>query len=220
MSFNFVNHAEFRSLISNPTIADVTGVDMTGATHLVLQIAMTDGIGDPTVTSTPSNTWIKDREETGLASGIIKTYRASAATTTNSMDFHLSAGASAFFGAVVQGFNGETTFPLDQTNVNNATGVTSIQTNSVTPTEGNELVTTGLILTGTSTPSIDSGFVAHVRPGVVGESYGCGAAYIIQTSASATNPTWSFSSDSPATTIVTYKAVNPPTANLMGQVLT
>ena len=98
---------------------------------------------------------------------------------------------------------------LDQQNGAVGTG-TSLATGSVTPSEDNELVVSGVsIADGSSgTYAVDSGLtITDQILASAGNFEGGGLAYIIQTSAGAVNPTWSWTgSVNSAAVIATFKA--------------
>ena len=102
-------------------------------------------------------------------------------------------GASNFCSIFVASFSGAaTTSPFDQQNGATATGVSTISTGSVTPTNNNELVITQLGFNSAGLPtSIDNGFTKtnDVEFGAA-NNYGGSMAYKIQTTATAVNPSW------------------------------
>lgn len=84
--------------------------------------------------------------------------------------------------------------PLDQTN-NSAVGtgsVSTVQPGSITPSVNNEVIVSSLTSFDTSlNVSIDSGMtITGQIPGVGGQHFSSAAAYIVQTTAGAINPTW------------------------------
>jgi hypothetical protein len=87
---------------------------------------------------------------------------------------------------------------LDQTSINESQTGTSPSGSSITPTQANELVICGVVSTANSNPasSIDGGFsiIDDSVSAVGGQYQGATAAYLIQTSAAAAAPTWTFSS--------------------------
>lgn len=99
--------------------------------------------------------------------------------------------------------------PFDQQNQNNAAS-TTCTTGSITPSQNNELVIAGIAVQATlSGPyTIDSGYsILGTVQGVIGTVQGLGAAFIVQGTAGATNPTWTVgSSGNLATAIASFKA--------------
>ena len=92
-------------------------------------------------------------------------------------------------------FSGSTdaTTPVDQTATNYGTGA-SIQAGSVSPAYNNELLISGVQINGANASmAVDSGFtIANTQAYSIGANVGQGAAYLIQTTAGAVNPKWSW----------------------------
>lgn len=112
--------------------------------------------------------------------------------------------ADASPGLTVMGFSGPFTTPLDQSNNTGSAGasVTSIQPGSITPTLAGELLASCLTVSTSTTggqaitPPFTLGPVINSVPG---NAEGSAIGYQIQTSASAQNPTWSFTGSGVAT---------------------
>lgn len=90
-------------------------------------------------------------------------------------------------------FSGVNAVPFDSENGNNSSGSGSIQPGSVTPSLDGSVLVTGLDNFTATTPSINGGFTSF-GAGYAGGTLGGGIAYLIQTSAAAANPTWTYSS--------------------------
>ena len=119
----------------------------------------------------------------------------------------------------VKAFSGVQATPFDQENGATLTSAgTSHQPGSVTPSEANELVVTGIGFASEATESnvtIDSSFL----PGTMvidvdwsqvtdGDHFGSALAYKIQSSASAENPTWTWTGSNRAVAaIATFKSI-------------
>lgn len=102
----------------------------------------------------------------------------------------------------------KTSSPFDQQNHGNTVG-TTVQPGSITPSENNELiVTVGQVnVNGGSTPTINSGYtVTDANAGINSQGVGGGFAYIVQTSAAATNPTWTLGGTAGSAAIASFKA--------------
>lgn len=107
-------------------------------------------------------------------------------------------------------FSGSATSPADQSNGASGTSTSTLATGSATPSENNELVIAG-VACYVNIASIDGGFTADsIVDGVSAKAWPGAAAYLIQTTAAAANPTWTFdeSAASAAAAIVTFKALN------------
>lgn len=99
-----------------------------------------------------------------------------------------SPGGSAISIAVAC-FSGSVPTPLDQDTVGTGSGASSYQAGTVTPGQDNELVIAAVASASTG-PTIDSGFtVAQFQPNS-GDGVGIAIGYLVQTSATAENPTW------------------------------
>jgi hypothetical protein len=76
---------------------------------------------------------------------------------------------------------------------NHTAGATSIQAGSLTPTVNNCLVIAGMAYRDTTSVSIGGGFtISDQAPFIGGTAIGSSLGYLIQTSAAAANPTWSW----------------------------
>lgn len=98
---------------------------------------------------------------------------------------------------------------LDQKNTNSSLATTTLATGSVTPSENNEIVITSTSdLSVSGSKSIDSGFtISDQMLYSPGSFFGIGTAYLIQTSAGAVNPTWTYgTSTETVAEIATFKA--------------
>lgn len=125
---------------------------------------------------------------------------------------HTFSGDVNVYGIVVEAFSGTLTSgnPLDQQNGTRGNVVSSVQPGNVTPGQDNEVVITycGAGAITTSSFSIDSGYAITdqmlFNPGV---QYAMALAYLIQTTAGTTNPTWSFAAgNTVGASIATFKA--------------
>lgn len=115
--------------------------------------------------------------------------------------------SSAFCSLAVLAFSGaDTTAPFDQENGASASSVTSHQPGSVTPTVNDEVLVATLSFDASNTISVNSSFTISDQVDL-GTCYGIAAAYKIQTSAGAENPTFSWgSSATVSAAIATFKA--------------
>ena len=153
-------------------------------------------------------------------------YYAAAPSVSSTQTFSLSSVTSSFPALAVVGFSGTHASPFDVSNgaVDN-TGDNSMQPGSVTPSQNDSLVVTG-IGCGTSTvPTMDGGFTVEEASATVGGNhFGIGLAYLIQTSAAAANPTWSYTATAggQGSTIAVFKpavaAAGHPTMRRWGGV--
>jgi hypothetical protein len=130
-----------------------------------------------------------------------------------------SNGASDFPSIAVMVFSGTLTSstPLDQTNGTNTSGtMTSVQPGSVTPGQNNEVLITaiGMATTAATAPTINSSYNTPLTTNFLsGTNYGVSMSYLVQTSASASNPTWTTPSGNIVAMIATFSASGSPATN-------
>jgi hypothetical protein len=114
----------------------------------------------------------------------------------------------------VQAWSGGHMVPFDVQNGTDGSGsISSIQSGSVTPTEDNELVISALGQGETVTGiNIDSGFtISDYHDGTINTDYGGGLAYKVQTTATAVNPTWSWTGSATVSSVIaTFKVAEAP----------
>lgn len=167
-------------------------IDTTGATLLIAYLNDFSALNAPT--DSKSNTWTPlTLQHVNVYSNI---YYAKNPTVGAGHTFSTGAGivpviyVAAFSGA-------DTTAPFDNENgVTGFLGVSSQQPGSITPSNNGELVVTGIGLSSNPTSgsiTIDSGFTitdSNLYQNAV--NFGGGLAYLVQGSAAAINPTWSW----------------------------
>jgi len=159
-------------------------VDTTGATLLVLCVSCY-GTGAPTVSDSKGNTWTSLTTRGATAIGFRMHYCVPTSVgtghtfTASSSGLSPSICAAAFSGAAAVPFEAES-------------GGTSATPGSITPSEANELLVTGVSWYPSGTVSLTGGFTLPEQVNYLAANHiGCGLAYLIQTSAAAANPTWS-----------------------------
>lgn len=181
-----------------------SGINTTGAT---LEVVVQGYFGStlPTVTSSTGSTFTLI---TNLDSGDggprkISVWYCNSPVTGSSETFS-STQTSSFATLAVLTFSGGAGGFLDQMNSHIAIA-TTVQPGSITPSQDNCLVVSGLEFKSGTTATIDSGFSTPQKAGSTGTAVGAAAAYITQTTASAVNPTWTQTSANGAATIVSFK---------------
>lgn len=186
------------------TPATTSAIDTTGANLIVISVG--DG-GTSTPTDSKGNTWtgLTVRNVGGDLRGRLYYSYAPTVGTGHTFTVPNSYGAIA-----VAAFSGAVASPFDVENgAADTDGGGTTQPGSVTPSENSEIVITGLGLGGSAnTLSINGGFtIAASVDGIHGTQYGAAIAYLIQTTAAAANPTWSYSGGSTAicATIASFK---------------
>jgi hypothetical protein len=189
------------TISTNPLIASgcaagvnggtVSGLNTTGANLIVVS---SSGVAGPSP--------ISDNKSNGTPGGAIRItsvspynslFYWSAPTVGTGHNFTLSSSSS-FAGFCVYAFNYGGAGILDSgvTNSNVTSGTTTCQAGSITPSGSNKLIIAGTFLAqNNTTPSIDSGYtLSAFQQGVLSTNYSSGAAWLFQSSGTATNPTW------------------------------
>lgn len=191
-------------------------INTTGSTLLVIFVSKLQS-ATVTVSDSKNNTWTGATEAchtTGGSDARIWYVNSVTPTTDSAQTFTISAVGS-FPSLYVETFSGSLTSPFDTEN-NNCGGpaITTITTGSITPGANGEIIVSAISLDGTGPTSIDSGLAITDSSSLIGgTAYGGGAAYYIQNSKGAINPTWTFGSGSPSAAIVAFKATAPPTTD-------
>ena len=175
-------------------VAATTGIDTTGVNFLVMAIG-----ASYLTTAVPhdsySNTWTL-LSYSNLITPHAFLYYCALPTVGASHTFStISGGTSEDPALAVIGFSGSKSTPYDVKISNeDANGVTTRNlAGGFTPGEDNELIVTALCFNSTTAvASIDGGFsITDQAPNRSdGFAYGLAIAYLIQTSATAANPTW------------------------------
>lgn len=187
-----------------------TGINSSSADLLLALVSSYYGAPAPGLTDSKANSWsiAEDFIGSGAASCRLRLYYCFGGTVGTGHT--VTCTASGAYGSVIfASYSGAVATPLDQHTSNGVAGVTSVQAGSRTPTEGNELVIACLgYQTAAAVASIDGGFTKRANENPQsGVSYGCALADLIQTSAAAANPSWSWTGAGDATALlVTFKA--------------
>ncbi len=179
--------------IGSPDKNDVTSasIDTTGANFIV--VVSGDDTGTQAITDNKSNgnpTGLTARNQFGAAYNRIWYWTNPIVGTGHT--FTIAGGGTHPVCMATMAFSGvDTSIPFDN---ENGTGyfAGTAQPGSLTPSANNELQITGVTCQDLSeTFAIDSGFtIQESGPGIINGSFALAAAYIIQTTATAKNPTW------------------------------
>lgn len=192
---------------TNSNGATTSSVNTTGADLIIVSVGWYGNGAAPSISDSKSNSYTGLTAKSNISIGN-RLFYVENPTVGSGHTFTVSA-ASGYPSICVLAFSGKNaSAAFDQQN--GAIGsATSIQPGSVTPTIGNELVVCGLGHENNSgaTPTINGGFTA-ITKGYSGGAYeGSGLAYLIQTTATAANPTWSITNSAAlASTIATFKS--------------
>jgi hypothetical protein len=206
MAFSLIAHTVGAQGSSTTTPA----IDTTGANFLAVFVSRFGTISSGDLTDSKSNTWHLLTPQAGtIADGAI--FWSKPTSVGSGHTFTVGAG---FPTVCVQAWSGGSASPFDIENGATASGVTSIQTGSVTPNNANSLIVTGLALADSTTgpAAIDSGFtISDQSLGNAGITESGAMAYLVETSIAAKNPTWSgFTTDGPAAVIAVFNAAFVP----------
>lgn len=190
----------------NAGVVPVTSViDTSGASLLVLAVSSVDNLAAAAPQDSKSNTWNALALQ-GIAGGSpqCKLYYATGAISVGSgHTFTTAGGVNEYACLSVAAFSGVvTSSPLDAQNgtTGSVSGLSSLQPGSITPTNAGELLVTTTVINSASitgisltdgSNSITLSDWAYQNAGV---AYSGGLGYEIQTTAAASNPTWSWSS--------------------------
>jgi hypothetical protein len=191
-----------------------SSVDSTGGNLVVVAVASYEPSAAPTVSDSKGNTYNALTEQIDTGSHRIQLFYAANATVGSGHTFTVS-GSTSYSSISVNVFSGaKTTSPFDQQN-GAGTGSSPLSTGSVTPTENDEVIVAGIGLdSAASALSINGGFsTPAVAYFAGGSAYGVGSAYLIQTTAAAANPAWSWTGgDQQTAAIATFKVASAAAA--------
>lgn len=208
MAIALVAHAGAAS--SNNSNVTTSSVNTTGANLIVLATGNYAPGTQPTVSDSKGNTWTALSTYTAILSRVKMWYCLNPTVGSGHTFSAATTGAApaiciaAFSGVKISGaYEAETG--------NNVAPGTSLQPGSITPAEDNEVQVTALAISAVETLSINSSFsITNQIAFGAGTNYGLGMAYRIQTTATAVNPTWSWSASRySAAGMSTYKYEAP-----------
>lgn len=183
-------------------------IDTTGADTLFVHLAQYNGSSGATVSDSKGNTWTALTPQSA-AQTLSKWFYCAGPTVGTGHTFSSNFGTT-FVNIEVLAFSGGHASPFDTEGGATTGSGTSLATGSITPGQNNSLILSGGCFGNSSanpyTPN--GGFtVADQLTASPGNYLGGAAAYLIQTSSAAANPTWSWTgSTDAAVTIATFKA--------------
>ncbi len=180
--------------------ATTSAMDTTGCNLLVVVGTNLDRVNPLVITDSKSNSWTA-LTLTSADPGVERSVQIHYSTPSSVGSGHTVTGTltGKFPGLSVMCFSGAHTTPYDgnQNGTYQAGSASTIQPGSVTPSQNNCLVISGVIfnLYAGAAPTINGGFtVGPYLPFTSGQSLTTVGGYLIQTSAAAANPTWTFGS--------------------------
>lgn len=218
MAIALVGHIQGVSTGVDTATALTGALDTSGSSLIVIAVAWYT-VGSGTLTDSKSNTWTGLTIQTNAAFNASQLYYCMSPTVGSGHTFQF-VQAGGFPCIFVSAWSGTATSSVFDVQ-NGATGTDVVATGSVTPSTANQLLVTGLGTFGTGAISIDTGFTITDSISYLASTHvGGGQAYLIETTATAKNPSWTTSTGgNTAVTIATFKAgsvnltvsVNEPT---------
>lgn len=182
-------------------------IDTSGADLLVVVVFFYNAVtADVTLTDSKSNSWTGLTRSSHASGMSCRIYYSQGGTVGTNHTLSL-AGAQIFVGVWFGAFSGSHATPFDLENGATGSGSTSQTTGSITPSEGNCLVIAGICTDPGSSHSVNGGFTGAFVDYSGGNYEGGGGAYLIQTSAAAANPTFSWTTNATrAARIASFKS--------------
>jgi len=182
-----------------------TTIDTTGATLLVVWAA--DGAGNVgSLSDSKGNTWTP--LPTRIEPGSFVTGRFLYCVSPTVGTGHVFTLGGPWFAWTVWAFSGVASYHSESGNT--TAGTQPIASGSVTPSANGALILAGMSYFDSGTPSVAPGFTTHNIP-KTGSSVGNMSGWLVQTTAAAINPTWSWTGT--LTNIVVATAVFLPSAS-------
>jgi hypothetical protein len=165
-------------------------IDTTGATLLVVSVSWFFAAGTPVVSDTKGNTWVGLTQHT-TSNGNHRFFYVLVPTVGTGHTVTVT-GTTIYAVGVVYAFAGAYSYQYESGNGHASTS--PVASGSVTPSTDGALILTGLTANDAATDAVSPGFGAVTTvPNVPGVHIQGSAAYQIQATAAAINPTWSWS---------------------------
>lgn len=172
------------------TNVTTTGIDTTGADLLVLVVVSLLS-SDPTPTDSKSNSWSGLTLRSGGGSDYsVRLWYCQGGTVGASHTFTIASGSS-YPSICAMAFSGSAATPLDQQNGATGDNVGTLATGSITPTQDNCIIVSGIAADFMASGSVsESMTITDKYDWNSGQAIGGAAAYKFQAGAAAINPTW------------------------------
>lgn len=166
-----------------------SAIDTTGATLIIAEVADLAG-ALTTFTDSKGNTW--NALTTYTSSNSNSRLFWSSPSSVGSGHTFTATGSNSFPSIAVTAWSGAAASPFDQQNGNSASsGVVSISTGSVTPTQDNELIVAGIAANTVAGNTFSINSSLTIRAQITStNNISAGIATLVQTTAGAINPTW------------------------------
>jgi len=187
-----------------PTAAIDTTVNSVNLIVIVLSwfSGVTTGV---TPTDSKNNTWTPLTRKASLAGTVSTQVFYCYGPTTDANHTFSMAGTQVYPSIYAAAFSGSTTSPADQESAGGTvTAGTTVSTGSATPSQNNELLIAAVVTDGGSGITVDnatSGFTVLDTQDPTGSAEGGALAYLIQTTAAAKNPVYTWTTNANAAAI-------------------
>jgi len=197
---------------ANSVSVTTSAINTTGADLIVVVVstyAAVEHFQSTDISDSKGNSWTLAKES--LTVGDSKTVMVyTKPASVGSGHTFTASHANTYPSINVYAVSGSHASPLDQTEENaQASGGTTIQAGSITPSQNNELIISGwtLLIPNGGPPSIDQSFTIAGFIDNDGANHQCGSlAYITQSTAAAVNPTWTWTvTQGNSTVLVSFK---------------
>lgn len=166
----------------------------TGANLIVLAVQYQTN-ATITVSDSAGNTWTALSAYGNWAESGSQMYYCLNPVTSSAHTFTVS-GSGSYSQISALAFSGAGAIDQQAGYATTTIGNTSVQPGSITPSYANELIVSSVNNNGLYSISINDSFTAYTYNQVNNVTFGGGIAYLIQTSAAAIDPTWSFTASS------------------------
>lgn len=189
-------------------------LDTSGMSLLVAVVGSYSDVAAPTLSDSKANTWTAKTASINVDAGRVVIHYAYNPTVGTGHTFTLT-GTGVYAALAVCAFSGVlVTDPFDVENGAITGAATSLATGSITPSQNDALLIAGLNQTDDVAAGLSinlSYTIVEAQAAVGGVNYGTALAYLIQTTAGASNPTWSWTTSAAASArIAAFKAAAGP----------
>ena len=185
--------------------------DTTGADLLIVVGSWYDGsTADVTISDSKSNNWSAlTKQVNGLIDQSTRIWYSQGGTVGSGHTFTLS-GSSTFPAIGIYAFSGVAASPFDvEVGGDGGTDVEAMNAGEMTPTQDGEVVISAMGWFSATSGAAVSGYTVQMVANTGGVNVGLGTAYQIQTTATATNPAWTWTGPAaPTFRNATFKAAS------------
>lgn len=187
MAFTYLADAEAAS--GDGFGATTAGINTTGATLIVFAVAG-EGAAEPPPSDSGSNTWTALTQYKDAPSAkYIRLYYTVPTSVGAAHTFTATAGTKYYPAIAVIAFSGGHASPLDS-ETGNQSGGASLKPGSRTPSVNDCVLITALNMSPNVTATVDLGYTQTANIAEAANNDGVALAYLIQTSAAASDPEW------------------------------